>query len=188
MSIFEYISVTIAIVLGLAIARLLTAFGELVIHRKRVRFHWVPLTWAMTLFLLIYVLWWQFFSVGVVLDEWSFLDFLSAAVVTLPLYVASMLFLPRHFDAPEISLYDNFVQNGKWGVGAYLVFFVLAVPVNAQLWNTPVLSLNTLQIVVAIGTLLGVILSRSAAGIGIWTCGFVTIQLISISYVVFPSY
>jgi hypothetical protein len=188
MSIFEYISVTIAIVLGLAIARLLTAFGELIIHRKRVTFHWVPLTWAITLFLLIYVLWWQFFSVGAALDEWAFLDFLSAAVVTLPLYLASMLFLPRHFDTPEISLYDNFIRNGKWGVGAYLVFFVLAVPVNARLWDTPVISMNTLQILIAIGTLLGVILSRSAGGIAMWTCGFVVIQLISFFYVIFPAY
>lgn len=188
MSIFEYISVTVAIVLGLAIARLLTAFGELIIHRDRIKFHWVPLTWAVTLFFLIFVLWWQLFSLGNKPGEWAFLDFLAATVVTLPLYLASMLFLPRHYASPEMNLYDNFVRNGKWGVGAYLLFFVLVVPVNAQLWNTPLMSANNLVILAAIGTLLGVIFSRSVVGIGVWTCGFVLVQLTSFSTVLIPSY
>ena len=43
---FEHLAVLISLVLGLAIAQLLTTAHRLVLARERVRFYWLPLTWA----------------------------------------------------------------------------------------------------------------------------------------------
>ena len=104
MTVFEYVSVTISIILGLAMARLLSGVSQLVISRKRLELYWVPLAWATTLFFLILVLWWQLFRVGQTLEEWTFLDFALATTMTLPLYVSSALLLPSQNSGQVIRL------------------------------------------------------------------------------------
>ena len=53
MSIFEFVTVAISIILGLAMARILTAGTDLFLHRKRVRLHWIPMVWATVLVLFV---------------------------------------------------------------------------------------------------------------------------------------
>ena len=188
MTIFEYVSVTISIILGLAMARLLSIVCELVIDRKQTRFHWVPLAWVTTLFILIIVLWWQLFSVGQTLEEWTFLDFGLATVLTLPLFVASALFLPNRWSEKGIDLFEYFIEHGKWGVGAYMSFFILAILANYRLFGSAFLSANTIWIAALVSAAVGTMLSRSRLMVGVWSGIFVTLQISNIFYVLFPSY
>lgn len=188
MTVFEYVSVTISIILGLAMARLLSGVSQLIIARKRTDWHWIPIAWAMTLFFLILVLWWQLFQVGQNLTEWTFQDFAFATVMTLPLYVSSALLLPVPNENQNTDLFGHFVEHGKWGVGAYIVFFLIAIPANLRLFDTAVFSAATAFILGNTVAATGAIISNSRTGIGLWTLLFVVLQITNIFYVLFPSY
>ena len=169
-------------------ARLLSNACELVIYRKQARFHWVPLAWVTTLFLLIIVLWWQLFRVGQTLEEWQFLDFGLATVLTLPLFVASVLFLPNRWDEKNVDLFEYFIEHGKWGVGAYMSFFILAIPANYRLFGSAIFSTNTIWIAALVSAAMCTMLSRSKVMVGVWSGIFVALQISNILFVLFPSY
>jgi hypothetical protein len=58
MSVIEYVSVFVSIVLGLAVAELGTSFHRLMRARERVRWHWMSLALAFFMLLNILAVWW----------------------------------------------------------------------------------------------------------------------------------
>ena len=58
----EYITALLSIIVGLGLTDLARSFRELVRPRRRVDWHWLPLLWAATTFLMAVQLWWNSFS------------------------------------------------------------------------------------------------------------------------------
>lgn len=188
MSIFEFISVAISIILGLSIARLLSAAIDLVSHRENVSLYWVPLTWALVMFSLLVIFWWQLFGANQFRDEWAFVDFVLAIACTVSMYIACGLILPRHWPDHRIDLYEYYLKDGRWGVAAYSLFYLLVIPYNVRLYGematVGVLTLNFSQAVLA-----GVAaLSGSRRWIGIATLVFLLIYGRNLLVVIFPAF
>ena len=59
MNTFEYVTVLVSIVVGLAVADMATSLHRLLRNRSRVRWTWVPLAAALLIFLEILNFWWQ---------------------------------------------------------------------------------------------------------------------------------
>ena len=57
MSDFEFVSVVLAIVIGLGITRILSGLGSVLEHRATLRADWISLTWAVTVLLWQVVFW-----------------------------------------------------------------------------------------------------------------------------------
>lgn len=186
MEIFEYVSVTISIVLGLALARLLSMASELVVARRSIQFHWIPITWAITLFCLIIIVWWQLFLLTQVLDGWRFWDFTIVVLMTLPIYLASSLILPNAFDDEQTDLLAYFMQHGKWGVGAYVAFLVTGLLANYQFFGIGLISAPALFMLGSIAAAVCTIMSRSCRFIGIWTVTFILLQLSNLAFILAP--
>lgn len=57
MSDFEFVSVVLAIVIGLGITRILSGLGSVLEHRATIRLDWISLTWAVTVLVWQVVFW-----------------------------------------------------------------------------------------------------------------------------------
>lgn len=93
MTAFEYLAVLISIVLGLGATELLAGVQRLAHARDRVRFHWLPLTWAGLVFVALVQWWWAAFGLRHQAD-WNFFSFLLILLVPVLLYLAAALVLP----------------------------------------------------------------------------------------------
>lgn len=103
MSQLEYLIALVSIIVGLALADLAGSFRELVRPRRAVRWHWLPLTWAAIVLLLLVQFWWT--SFGALQEEVfgqavAFLPYLMAFLV---LYLACAFALPDPECRPECA-------------------------------------------------------------------------------------
>jgi len=188
MTIFEFISVAISIILGLSIARLLTGAIDLISHRERIQFHWVPIVWASIMFSLLILFWWQLFGSNQFLKQWAFWDFLLAISCTVCIYVACGLILPRRWTNDKIDLLQYFEKDGRFGVAAYSLFYLIVIPYNMRLYGematAGVLTMNLIQAVLA-----GVAaFNRSKRWLAMSTIAFVVIYLSNVAVVIFPAF
>ncbi len=103
MSQLEYLVALVSIIVALALADLAGSFRELVRPRRAVRWHWLPLTWAAIVLLLLVQFWWTSFEV---LQEEAFgqaLAFLPYLMAVLMLYLACAFALPDPECRPECA-------------------------------------------------------------------------------------
>jgi hypothetical protein len=110
---FEYLSVLISIVIGLAITQLLSGTARLIQVRARVRPHATTLLWMATLFLLDTQIWWAAFERRDI-SEWNFFLFLFYLLQPTLAFLLSYLVLPELGDEDEIDLPANFAGNRPW--------------------------------------------------------------------------
>ncbi|HEX2203188.1 MAG TPA: hypothetical protein VHG91_07810 [Longimicrobium sp.] len=140
MSEHEYLSVLISIIVGLGISHLLGGVGRIMVERRRVRVHWMPLVAAVFVFLAHVQWWWSTINAGRHLGSnfFGFLFFLLAPIV---LYLLAVLVLPDVDDLPgTVSLREHYYDNHRWffGLGALLPLLNALRNVfveGAPLWN-----------------------------------------------------
>jgi hypothetical protein len=116
---FEYLSVLISIILGLALTQLLTGTGKLIRHRRRVRPFAPTLIWMFFLLLMIVQTWWTMFALRQN-QTWTFLEFVLVLAQPTLLYLLVELILPETDVAGVIDLEENYFTEAP-------VFFSLGV-------------------------------------------------------------
>jgi hypothetical protein len=188
MTIFEYVTVAISIILGLAMARLLSSVSDLIVFRKSITFHWIPLVWAASLFCLIFLFWWNLFAVSQILEIWTILDFALAIGVALAFFLASSLLLPKHWSEERLDLFEFFRDQGKWGVGAYAGVFLITIPLNYQLYGAQLFSTDNWFDAFNALTAVATVLSRSKLQSGAWTAVFISILIVNLLRIIYPAF
>jgi hypothetical protein len=110
---FEYLSVLISIVLGLALTQLLTSSARLVQARARVRPYWVVLVWIGALLAVLVQSWWAMFDLR---DHASWNVGQFALVLAHPtlLYFMTVLLLPDPERDGPIDLWTNYYAQAPW--------------------------------------------------------------------------
>ncbi|WP_263789963.1 hypothetical protein [Salinibacter sp.] len=88
----EYIAALLSIIVGLGLTDLAKSLRELVRPHRRVDWHWLPLLWAATTFLLAVQIWWNSFS---------FLTGATAAFFIVYLLTFLLLYLACAFALPD---------------------------------------------------------------------------------------
>lgn len=63
---FDYLSTLVSIILGLAVTHLLSNVYRLIHFRANVRFYWLPIIWAVLIFLGIVPWWWGLYGMRAV--------------------------------------------------------------------------------------------------------------------------
>jgi hypothetical protein len=123
MSTQEYLSVLVAIVLGLGLTHLLAGFGRLIVERHRVRFYWLSLLQALVVFLATMHFWWSTPVYGEQVES-NFFAFLFFLLSPIALYLLSVLVVPDLEGESEgaVSLKDHYFSVRQWyfGIGAIL--------------------------------------------------------------------
>lgn len=122
---FPHIRIVIGMVVGLAIARLLTGIARLIQHPKRYRVSLIHLLWVFSLLAELALFWWWEFALSR-LPSLTFGTFIFLIVYALTLFLLCALLFPEDLD--EYADYeDYFLNRRRWFFGLFALIFVLDV-------------------------------------------------------------
>jgi hypothetical protein len=94
MSLFEYVAVIVAVIIGMGVTQILQGVGGLLEARTRVRLYWVHLVFTGIILVGHFQFWWLFWSSRQV-EAWSFFPFLFLLLQPIILYLISTLGFPE---------------------------------------------------------------------------------------------
>jgi hypothetical protein len=138
----EYISIAIAIILGLAITRLLHTAAMIIRIHKRVVFHWASAAWAFCVMLYILQFWWVGWGLRAI-DQWNFQNFIVLVFGCTFLYGAAEMALTVPAEpASTEDVYDMLKQSQQFGrlsAASMLMYFLVGPYVNIVMYNNAVM-------------------------------------------------
>lgn len=122
----EYLVVFLSFIVGLGLTELLQSLRELIQPHRRVRWHPLPLTWVVIVFLAVAQHWWAFYDITlepVWQNYFAFLILLSSAI---SLYLVCAFALPSAEAGDEIDLEQFYflLPRRIWFFGATIVLVV----------------------------------------------------------------
>jgi hypothetical protein len=132
----EYIFVTVSIIIGLAITRILHVVGDLIRYNKLVTFHWSTAIWGLGVMTFTLQLWWIGWGLNDFTD-WTFLHFLILIFASICIYGAAEMALPD----PDDEHYDMLAHSqglGRASAMSMLVYFLVGPYVNIVMFDNPV--------------------------------------------------
>lgn len=133
MNAFDYLTVLISIVLGLAIANVLARLATVITARERVDFYWPPVAWAVWLFFVSAQHWWAEWGLRHT-QTWSFGTFWLQLLTPVDLFLLSALVLPDREEEGRLDLSDWYFRNRKWFFA--VMFFLPALSIVEELART----------------------------------------------------
>jgi len=113
---FEYLSVLVSIIVGLALTQLLSGAARLIQLRRRVPMHATTLMWMAMLLLIDIQVWWVAFERRSA-QQWTFFNFLLYLLIPIGVFLLSYLVLPDLGDEDAPDLRANFEDNRTWFFG-----------------------------------------------------------------------
>jgi hypothetical protein len=121
---FEYLIPFVGIIYALSATDLLVSVHRLIIDRKTITFHVVPIIWAIEAFLLIINGWWGFLDINnkIVLENAGQLFLLS--LLPLVLFLIASLSLP-HKVKNGLSLWEYFNAHKVPFYLSHMAYFIL---------------------------------------------------------------
>ena len=124
MSPFEFICAFYSVVLGVAVAQLMTSVGRLIEVRDHVRTYWVQSLWVLTVLLVDMNSWWAMWDLRNE-KSWTFISFSLLVGLVASIFLVTILLFPRIPESEgQIDLDAHYYRNRR--------FFFLA---NAAGWT-----------------------------------------------------
>ncbi len=130
---FDYLTILISIVLGLAIANVLARFATVVTARERVNFYWPSIAWAIWIFFICVQHWWAQWSVRHT-EHWNFGTYWLQLLVPFDLFLLSALALPERDEDGKIDLREWYFRNRAWFFA--VMFFLPLLSIAEELART----------------------------------------------------
>jgi hypothetical protein len=128
MSPFEFVCAFYSVVLGVAVAQLMTSVGRLLEVRDQVRTYWVHSLWVVIILLVDVNSWWAMWALRSA-KSWSFVSFSLLVGMVASIYLVTVLLFPRVPESGgQIDLDAHYYKNRR-------VFFLA----NAAGWTLGVL-------------------------------------------------
>jgi len=160
LSIFEYVTAALLIVLGLGITELLNDAIGLFRDRHERRPEWISLSWAAIIFVHQIQFLWAVFELSTLVESWSAFGFSIALLLALLLFACGALIIPRPAATGIWDPWERFLQNGRWSLIALSAYNLLAFLSNVYFFSVPIWSAINLPNLVLAGFLLGVFFLR----------------------------
>jgi hypothetical protein len=133
MGAFDYLTILISIVLGLAIANVLTRLATVITARERVDFYWPPVAWAIWLFFICVQHWWAEWGVRHT-TQWNFGIFWLQLLVPVDLFLLSTLVMPERDENGVLDLGRWYFHNRAWFFA--IMFFLPALSIAEEIART----------------------------------------------------
>lgn len=131
--------------------------------RHNVRIDWIPLVWAICIFIWQIQYLWAIIELPAYVQKWTLFDFFILLFLSLTLFVSAALVLPDNQLHTGARLEDNFLHDGRWSLIALSTWGFTAALADLTLFDVPVLSWDVgLMTVVAIAPLIYLITHRPA--------------------------
>ena len=133
MSSFEFVTVLVAVIVGLGISHLLVGLGRAIHDRKTVSIWWVQVFWTVAVFEYLSLFWWNLYYTnrGSSWTQAEYLFLLSHAA--LPFFAAILLYRPGAGPAEDMK--TTFETNRQWFLGLWALLMVFDVPTTALQGN-----------------------------------------------------
>jgi hypothetical protein len=141
MTAFKFVSVTLSMLLGLGVTRLLTGLVGVFQSRAHVKVRWPPLVWAGAIFIAQIQFWWAVIELDHSVTVWTLGRFASLLVLPLLLFLASALVLPSASTVEE-DLEVFFERDGRWALACLSLYALVAMVANAWFFRTSPLSVS----------------------------------------------
>ena len=127
MTVAEYLSVFLAILVGLAVADLATSFHKLMRARERVEWDWLSLALAVVMLLEIVLFWWGSFHWYRAAADMSIGKFLPDLLLFIVLFLAVAAVLPDEVPADGLSLRKHYFSTAPyfWTLMVLMAFIVV---------------------------------------------------------------
>lgn len=122
---FVHVRIVLGILLGLAVARLLTGLARFVQHPGRQKAYGVHIGWAVFLFILLTHFWWWEFRLAH-LRDWTYLVYAFLIAYIVLLFLLCTLLFPDDIDDYD-GYRDYFLSRRGWFFGLLALSFLLDV-------------------------------------------------------------
>ena len=158
---FEFICAFYSVVLGVAVAQLMTSVGRLAEERERVRGYWVSNLWILTVLFVDVANWWGIWGLHDV-KRWSIYSFLLLVALTAAVYLTTVLLFPR-IPASEEAIIDmerHFYKSRRIFFIGFTSAWVLALICNWSFF--PVTMFTLANVLPAVMIVLGIIAIMTA--------------------------
>jgi hypothetical protein len=151
---FEYVTVLVAIILGMGITKVVSGLTSLVQHSERVKIYWPHLVLIILIFILHIQEWWDTYNL--LNYKWRLPVFLFIILYPVNLYVLARIVFPPSFRTKVIDLkefyYDNFRRVYLFiAISAVLAIidnvFVTGIPLKDQIVQLFVFSSSLLFVI-----------------------------------------
>ena len=133
----EYIFVSVSIVIGLAITRLLHVVGDLIRYHRRVEFHWSTAVWGLSIVTFTLQIWWVGWGLNDY-TEWRFQHFVVLIFAAVCIYIAAEMALPDPDDG-QFDMLRHSKGLGRISALAMLVYFLTGPYINISMFGHPAL-------------------------------------------------
>jgi hypothetical protein len=110
---FDYLTILVSIVLGLAMTNVLTRLATVITSRHRVDFYWPSIAWAIWIFFVCVQHWWAQWSVRHA-GQFTFGAFWLQILVPVVLFLLSALVLPEREENGRLDLGQWYFYNRPW--------------------------------------------------------------------------
>lgn len=143
---FDFVSVFYSVVLGVAVAQLMTGVARLVEQRHRVQSYWVHSVWILTLLLTDADNWWSLWDLREA-KSWHIGGFLLLIGITAAIFIMTVLLFPRDPPPDEsIDLRGHYYANSAVFLRTTAAACALSVVANwiyypVDTWLDPWLSI-----------------------------------------------
>jgi hypothetical protein len=127
---FDYLSVLLSVIIGLAITQVLLGFRRLILTRMKVKLYLPTVIWAGLTLLIAIQAWWANFGLRT-RGNWTFLAFIVIVLQAISVYMATAVVLPDIAGTP-LSICETTTSRIKAGSSVSC----LEVPSSVQRKNS----------------------------------------------------
>ncbi|MEP6483714.1 MAG: hypothetical protein ABJB01_04640 [Rudaea sp.] len=113
---FNYLSVLLSIIMGLAMTQVLKGFRGILLARTRVRIYWPSLIWAILLLTICVEIWWSQFGMRK-LEVWTLPEFYAVLLQFVIAYMLAAIVLPDFSDRRAVDLREHYFSHIGWFFG-----------------------------------------------------------------------
>ena len=136
MSELEVITLTLSLILGLSMAQLLSSVALAFRARRESRLHWIPLCWAMAIFLFHVQFWFVVYDLDSIVPAWTWDWYGPVLLLAVLLFMSGALVLPTRDRELAGGLLKDFDVHGKWALVPISIYLLMFIPMNVRMGNS----------------------------------------------------
>ena len=137
---FRWIAVTLSLILGFGVTRLLSAAVAMFRSRSDAHLDWIPLVWAGCIFLWQIQFWWAVIELPSLIQVWYVGQYLILPGLGLLLFVPAARVLPSSELAAGERLSESFERDGHWALPCLSTYFLVAFFADWHFWGVSPIS------------------------------------------------
>ena len=123
---FNYLSVLLSIILGLAITQVLKGFRGLALSRARVVVYWPTIALSILVLVAAVQMWWSMFGMRDI-QVWTFAKFAIVLLQITTFYLLAGLVLPDFFGEQPVALRDHYYAHHRLFFGLFVMTLVVSL-------------------------------------------------------------